>query len=897
MIEHRSLRGLFLDKDNWYHLSNEDICTLFHSYGFDFSVWEIWFAFLNGCHLALVPYGTACSPETFTQFLYKKRVTVLSITPSVLDQVISYQSSIKKRYPLFLRMVIVGGEALPADMVDRYIHMLPNTDLFNEYGPTESTVWSTHTRIYEAKAKKRYKVTIGKPIANREIYILDSYKQPLPVNVVGELYIGGAGLAREYLNRYELTQEKFIPNPFKEKSRLYRTGDLVRYTTEGFVEYIGRNDYQIKFRGYRVELGEIDSLVNQNSAIENNITIVREDRVGDKRITTYIVPKASYYQHKIKEFQEEQIERWREVYNNAYQQQISNTSLGFNTIGWVSSYTRQPIPNEEMQEWVDSTVEAISKLAPQKVLEIGCGTGLILSRLAPLCEEYCGTDISEESIKNINSLKIENGNLSHVTLFHRRADNVEGLPKGAFDVVVLNSVVQYFPHINYLIEVLQNILPLLKENGCIFIGDVRNFDFLESFHLSTSLFNIKNSEKLYDLKLKIQKNIHEESELLISPKFFSSISSILPSIKWAEKLLKRGKYNNEMTRYRYNVILHTKNNNTFDSALEIVWGAEKPSTIKIKQILKDKALEYLKIKEVPNARLSNEKQAIEWLKMLDDSDVVATLRSKININLNDGIDPEDLYEIAEYLDYDISLELNENSEDGYYDVTFKKNKSIVNDNYIGITSHTPSATDKLYNNPIENHVYRDIIPTLLGSLKSYLPDYMVPRSFVILNKLPQTPNGKIDIKCLPAPSYHTRISVTEYSPPKSNLERKLCVIWQDLLQIEKIGTRDSFFELGGHSLLATQIIGRIRLAFHKEIPFRDFFEHPTIIELAKLIEESDASLTHGLPLISERSVNNNIPLSFGQQRLWFLEQLLPGIGLYNIPISISLKGNLDLNAA
>ncbi|HHT7066339.1 non-ribosomal peptide synthetase [Bacillus thuringiensis] len=293
MIEHHNVIRLFKSTDCWYQFNEKDTWTLFHSYAFDFSVWEIWGALLYGGKLVVVPYWISRSPKDFYQLLVEEEVTVLNQTPSAFRQLIRVCEQEDKNKNLQLRYVIFGGEALEP------ISLLPwfqrygekNPQLINMYGITETTVHVTYYPITLDDVQHASRSNIGKRIPDLEVYILDPYQQPVPIGVDGELYIGGAGLARGYLNRPELTAERFISHPFSSdpKARLYRTGDLARYLPDGNLDYRGRIDYQVKIRGFRIEIGEIESTLHTYVYVKEAVVIVREDQPGDKRLVAYVV--------------------------------------------------------------------------------------------------------------------------------------------------------------------------------------------------------------------------------------------------------------------------------------------------------------------------------------------------------------------------------------------------------------------------------------------------------------------------------------------------------------------------------------------------------------------------------------------------------------------------------
>ncbi|AZJ20583.1 non-ribosomal peptide synthetase [Bacillus wiedmannii bv. thuringiensis] len=293
MIEHHNVIRLFKSMDCWYQFNEKDTWTLFHSYAFDFSVWEIWGALLYGGKLVVVPYWISRSPKDFYQLLVEEEVTVLNQTPSAFRQLIQVCEQEDMNKNLQLRYVIFGGEALEPTSLLPWFQMYgeKKPQLINMYGITETTVHVTYYPITLEDVQHASRSNIGKRIPDLEVYILDAYQQPVPIGVDGELYIGGAGLARGYLKRPELTAERFISHPFSSdpKARLYRTGDLARYLPDGNLDYRGRIDHQVKIRGFRIEIGEIESTLHTYASVKEAVVIVREDQPGDKRLVAYVV--------------------------------------------------------------------------------------------------------------------------------------------------------------------------------------------------------------------------------------------------------------------------------------------------------------------------------------------------------------------------------------------------------------------------------------------------------------------------------------------------------------------------------------------------------------------------------------------------------------------------------
>jgi amino acid adenylation domain-containing protein len=291
-VTHRNVVRLLTATEHWYGFNQTDVWTLFHSVAFDWSVWEIWGALLYGGRLVVVPHLTSRSPGELLELLVREKVTVLSQTPSAFRMLMEADTRTVHVTPLALRVVIFGGEALDIQSLkpwlDRRGDVAPR--LVNMYGITETTVVSTYRPIRRDDLASSRSV-IGVPIPDVQIYLLDRYLQPVPVGVTGEVYVGGAGVARGYVNRPELTEERFIADPFSDTpgARLYKSGDLARFLADGEVEYLGRIDNQVKIRGFRVELGEIEAALGEHPDVEKAVVTVRGDQGGDKRIVAYVI--------------------------------------------------------------------------------------------------------------------------------------------------------------------------------------------------------------------------------------------------------------------------------------------------------------------------------------------------------------------------------------------------------------------------------------------------------------------------------------------------------------------------------------------------------------------------------------------------------------------------------
>jgi amino acid adenylation domain-containing protein len=289
VVEHRHVARLFTAAQKQFCFNESDVWTLFHSFAFDFSVWEMWGALLYGGRLVIVPWWVSRSPEAFLELVERERVTVLNQTPSAFRQLMTVALQ-QRKLPPSLRTVIFGGEALDVPSLSPWFDMFGDErpQLVNMYGITETTVHVTLRRLRKEDAQAGRGSVIGRPLPHLSVYVLDAKGQPVPIGVRGELYVGGESVARGYLDRAELTAQRFLENPFGE-GKLYRSGDLGRWLASGELEYLGRADNQVKVRGFRIELGEIEAALRTHQNVREAIVLARQNGGIEPRLIAYVV--------------------------------------------------------------------------------------------------------------------------------------------------------------------------------------------------------------------------------------------------------------------------------------------------------------------------------------------------------------------------------------------------------------------------------------------------------------------------------------------------------------------------------------------------------------------------------------------------------------------------------
>jgi amino acid adenylation domain-containing protein len=801
VIPHRALSNHCLAVAEEYELQASDRVLQFASLSFDVAAEEIFPTLLAGGAIVL-QRERVLEPTALLRLIEQERVSVLNMPARFWQEWLEDLDGKGERLPACVRLMVVGSEKVMAEGVALWTRLAPaNSVLLNAYGVSEATITST---LYRPGIDQLHgSLPIGRPIANTQAYVIDRNLNPVPAGLAGELYLAGVSLARGYHGRADLTAEKFIPNPFGSTpgARLYRTGDLARYRADGNIEFIGRADEQIKLRGYRIELGEVEAALSAAPGVKSAAVLLRAGASGDPTLVAYATQRPVEENSASATLETEQLEQWRTVHDD----EVFNESdlvhdPTFNISGWNSSYTGKPIPAEEMREWVDDAVERVLLRQPKRVLEIGCGTGLLLFRIARYCEHYLGTDFSPAAL---NYIREQLHALPQVSLSEQNADDFTNIEPSSFDAVIINSVVQYFPSVDYLMRVLRGAVKAVAPGGFIFIGDVRSLPLLKALHTSVE----RQKAGVAVTPEQLRRRIEQEEELVIDPAFFTALKQHLPEISHVEVEPKRGRYHNELTRFRYQVTLSIGNQRiaSADDLSWIDWRKDRWDLAELHRRLIEDKPETLALTNVANARLG------------------------------EGLDPEDLYLLADSLAYQVHLSWARHGVDGSFDVIFTQ-RSETTVKFPFDLDAAKSLSDYV-NHPLRAKQARQFGPQLRNFLRSLLPEHMVPASFVILNELPLLPNGKLDRRALPVPEAVRPDLPQTFVAPRPGIEQSLAGIWSDLLGLSQIGIYDNFFDLGGHSLLTTQLISRVRDLFNVELPLRQVFQQPTIAALAIVIEQ------------------------------------------------------------
>ncbi|RUO41303.1 hypothetical protein CWE22_03755 [Pseudidiomarina aestuarii] len=857
MIPQAAIVNLASAQHQLLDLVKEDKVLQFASFSFDAATWEIFATLLQGSTLVICPNAYKENVGALLSLLEQEQISVATLPPALLN--VMDAALLPK-----LRLLVVAGEATPLATMQRWSK---GRRLINAYGPTETTV-CTSLHVYQ---DGDLATTIGKPLANLKCYVLDAHLQPVPCGVPGELYVSGAGVAAGYLHQTELSSQRFIANPYGKNlgsahQRLYRTGDSVRRLLNGDLDYLGRVDHQVKIRGNRVELAEIEAVLTEFPAIKQATAIIRE-REGQSYIAAYFTSQSLGQSDDVS-----LVADWNKIYESEYGKKSADDFNPADFDGWNSSYDGKPIAHESMLEWRDETLERILQLKPKRILEIGSGAGLLFYPLLPHCDHYFATDFSAEALAKLKFgatvLDVE-----HKTQFALcdAASIAETVGDYQPDLIIINSVIQYFPSCEYLLEVCQQAMTLLNGQGQLFIGDIRDARLLDIMHYDIQKYLQPDASFTSLVEATKQARV-QDKELLVCPDFFLRFAQEFKDRNGEGKnhipidlLLKAGRYSNEMLNYRYDVIVDCSTGAAPQALAQVETEFHFSADFAVEQCCQQNLTSFV-IRNYPNSRVYQ--NYIEF----------HNLPSRLAAN--QLLSYQQLADIANTYGYQFKASVQPD-DPALLTLIFQRIDQPSSSLHAQlVSSQLVSARPR----PLAYAVREPLIPLNTKELRSYLeqrlPAFMLPNMLVQLEAMPLTPNGKLDRNALPEPEQDQR----NYVAPRNELEQALCLIWQDILGITRVGVHDDFFQLGGNSILAISLSHRISIVLQREVSLASLFRHKTIAQLTE----------HGLSkeaVLIEPATEAEKPLSYAQNRLWFLQQYEQDSSAYHIPLLLKLNAS------
>ena len=797
----------------------QELRTLqFASLNFDICYQEMFTTWCAGGTIVLLDETTRRDSVLLFDYISANKINRLFL-PFVALQQLALVAQARINLPVALREVLTAGEQLrTTPALSSLFERLAHCSLQNQYGPSEAHVITSLTLPADTKDWPALP-SVGRPLSNTQIVLVDKNLKPVPPHCPGEVLNGGAGLASGYLHRPERTASSFINNPFSTMSgdKLYRTGDLARFLADGTLEFLRRVDHQVKIRGFRVDLGEVEAALGQHPMVRETVAVIRGEAAQSQLIAYAVLHTKDQKEHLL---ESAQVADWQTLWDSTYK---TAADSDFNLAGWNSSYTGAAISEHEMLEWRDQTVSRVLALKPDRVLEIGCGSGLLLSQIAPHCSFYAASDFSSEIIERLQQRVQANPELSSkVEVRHAEASALEVWQGESFDTIVLNSVLQLFPSADYLEQVLAHAVKYLLPGGRIFVGDVQNYDLLDAYHAGVQL-DRHSGASLTEAATAWRKARALEDQLMISPDFFKQISKRIPFISEVRLNLKRGKHHNELNKFRYDVVLGVGKQSTPDVSLLKLSYEGLTSFEEVASSFHADHAHVVLLQNIPNARVQQDLHALDCLtNALSAQRQTTDAKSEKN---NPGVDPEDCWMLSERLGVHCQICWSETP--GCFDAYWS-----IHPNYIPVLTCNENNRP-LFNDPLLTRRQQKMTSALLDYLKSRLPEYMVPSHLILLDSLPTKTSGKVNYQELPSPDL---IQSHNWESPKTSTEKSLAILWEETLGVSNAGVNDDFFMMGGHSLLAVQLQYRIREQFSVDLSLLHLFESRTINNLGKRID-------------------------------------------------------------
>lgn len=713
-IEHRSVVNFLTSMAATPGLTAQDTLLAVTTISFDIAGLELYLPLIKGAKIVLASSQVAADGQRLMQLMHSARPTIMQATPATwrLLLVYGWQGSPDLK-------ILCGGEALTQDLAEKLLER--GASVWNLYGPTETTIWSTVHRVLApsngaGEEDANGVVSIGRPLANTSIYILDAHGQPVPVGVIGELFIGGDGLARGYFNRPALTTERFLPHPFDNQpdARIYKTGDLARYRADGAIDFLGRADHQVKLRGFRIELGEIESTLNRHPGVAQSVVVLKEDDDAHKRLVAYL-------------------------------------TLNPEEVLPLPAWQLHRLPNQ-------LPLAVINKMEADHLYELIFEYLIYMKHGIQIPPAACVLDIGA----NIGISMI---------FIHMQSPDAK----------------------IYAFEPVPDIFEVLQSNAAIYRD------------IPAVLMPMGLSSQPGEVKFTYYPN-------------WSALSGIYGDVQDEEELSRSFIKNayGDLSEYTEDWLNNRFQGKTVTCELRT-----------ISQIIREEQLDKIDL-----VKINVEKSELDILLGIEEQDWDRIDQLVIEVHDSEGR-MEAIQALLRQHGFEYAVEQTSPLKDTVLFMVYARRPQADS------TASQPAA-QTAPTLQLSRPALR--VEDLVETLAQHLPDYMHPSAFMTLPALPLTPNGKVDRNALPPldDTVWTR-SDTTYVPAEKALEEQIAQIWQEVLQLPRLGVLDRFFELGGNSLLAAQVHQRLTQAIPQfTLSMVEMFQFPTIRSLSDFLSQDPA---------------------------------------------------------
>ncbi|KAL3473273.1 hypothetical protein BJX99DRAFT_261462 [Aspergillus californicus] len=911
MIEHRNIIRLAKRSNMMDHIPPNVIMGHISSLAFDASTWEIYSALLNGGTLVCIEPKALLDTRAVARTFAQERVQAIFITPILLKQ---YLRECPEAIGA-LEALVVGGDRLDcADMLK--VRELMAGEILNGYGPTENTSFSTFYRLQRDNYGNG--VPIGRSLSNSAAYVMDPKLRLVPLGVVGELVVTGDGLARGYTDP-QRNVDAFVSVTIGDRNmRAYRTGDYVRYRAkDGQLEILGRGDGQVKIRGQRVELGEVEHILRSHGSVSNAVVMPADQDQHINQLVAVVTIEGDQGEDGSGDVVEsEHHEEWEERFDSGIylpMDTVDAEKIGRDFIGWTSMYDGRDIDKGEMNEWLDDTMEAILNGGEAgHVLEIGSGSGMILFNLGKGLQSYIGLDPSERAVKFIiDKSKAVPALAGRVRMLKATAAEISRLecPMSP-DLAIINSVAQYFPSESYLFKFVESLLQLPSVRT-IFFGDIRSHALRRQFLASRALHLAEEIPSKDYIRMMVDRLEDAEPEFLTDPAFFTALPDRFPDlVEHVEILPKRMMATNELSCYRYAAVIHAKDHGketlqvygTDDAAWIDFMGQGHDRESLLQLLQRPTSPSIVAVSNIPHSKTIFERFVVESLDHREEE--AQDPGSWLSDARQQGQDcpslsSVDLVELAQEAGFRVEISwARQYSQSGGFDAIFHRHRSVDTNGQRVLFRFPTDHQNRPFGAAISTRPLRREMEKLQVELshlvEAHLPSYMVPQKIAILDEIPLNNNGKVDRQVLRKLIQTWTADHGPVQQPTSEPQLQMQRIWAEVLNENPsvIGVDANFFKLGGNSIAAMKVAAEAcKIGFG--IAVADIFRYP---QLDQLCRQKVRSSTETSAVIPRTQQTGPVEQSFAQGRIWFIEELHPGTTSYLMPRATRLRGPLQVNA-
>ncbi|MEV4148823.1 condensation domain-containing protein [Amycolatopsis sp. NPDC049691] len=835
----------------------------------DFGNTVLFGALATGGRLDIAARDDVLDGAALRGFLRRHGTDVLKITPTHLEALLETHP-VTELLPG--KVLVLGGEAASPAVIRALRDVPASVAVYNHYGPSETTVGVFVADVHDPPDTRA--LPIGRPLPAVGYAIETADGAPAPFGTAGELVIRGAQVAAGYLGE---AAGGFFTGP---DGRGYRTGDWVRQRNDGGLVFLGRRDSQVKVRGYRVELGEVKAALEAAEGVGRAEVLLTGDRMvafvqpDDSARATPEIDAAAI------------VEQWREVYDFAYAERVTG-DIEFNVSGWVSSYTGEKLPEDQMRHWLSNVLERISALEPKSVLEIGCGLGIIAYPLSRRVDSYLACDFSPQIIarNTENARKIETGPLSFFTCEAIDIDrHVDRIRAAGVDTVVVNSVVQYFPDLDYLEAVLDKVLAVESVRH-VFVGDVRNYDLLDEFSLSIVDSRDPRSDALERLQA-AQAHAGQVGELLISDGYWSGFAARRDSVAGVSVLPRVGPVANELFDFRYDVVLTKEPGRLHRPEVVEERHGDLGESDGLWQALAGGEVDTVVVRGVRNPRTAGHCDRLR--------------KAKAGLVAPGPAEPDQAFDrlrttAAAYgLRTSAHYARDDSGSVSELDVVLFRPGAAEYADSAAVASRSERRSTPLSSTPTASEPDGGPASRAAAAAVEPLPAHLRPDRIVVVPAFPLSRTGKLDHHALRslAARQETAGALGELV---GETEATLAGILRELLgTTARIDRESDFFAIGGHSLLAARYVHAVNRAFGRELRAKSVFDRPRLRDFAELVESSRDET--GRPVAPGGAFAGELPISPLQQRFWTIAKASGPSTLYNTTLLLELTGPLVVTA-